>query len=141
MKYDTLTPLYPSTAYKTSKDLGAMRSVAVYAVATLSRALGVIEGAELHCKASKRLLWAEEGAANSAQSGAQALLNVATIYANRAGGPTDLTGLVEDAADRIWELSKASGNSWDPAPTFEELTDELSQAAGLVLALLIVYLS
>ena len=130
------TPLYPAAKYQTSKNLGDLRGVAVYAVATLSRALGTIEGAELDGKQAKRVVWAEMDASTSAQSGAQALQNVATIYANRAGGPTGLSGLVEDSAQRIWSLCQAQGKAADPAHIFEDLREELSQAAGLVLAAL-----
>lgn len=133
---NTLSPLYPSATYQTSKDLNAMRSVAVYAVATLARALGTIEGAQLDTKHANRVVWAEMDAATGAKSGAQALANVATIYANRAGGTTALTGQVDDAAGRIWQLAQRQATEADPSRTFDALREELSQAAGLVLALL-----
>ena len=131
---DTLTPLYPSAAYQTRKDSKTFHSVALYASATLARALGTIEGAELDAKHAQRTVWAEMDAAASGQSGAQALLNLATIYDNRAGGPTETGDALTAAAQEIWTLCAAQAEQADPAPTFSQLREALSNTTGMVIA-------
>jgi len=111
-----------------------LTSTAVYAVATLNRALGTIEGAELYTKAAKRAVWAEMDASTAAQTGAQAMLNLSTIYDNRQGGTTEVGADLRETALRIGTLCQSLGAGADPAPIFEELRDVLSTASGLVLA-------
>jgi len=130
------TPLYPSAAYVTSKSPKHLQSLALYASATLARALGEIDGAELAVRASTRMLWAEQSAATSSTSGAQALLNLANVYDNRAGGPTFIGDALRESAERIWNLSQAQATQGDPAPTFEALREELSTCTGTILSAL-----
>ena len=134
MNFDA--PLYPAAQAQTRKSAKDLTSKAVYAVATLSRALGTIEGAELYSKHAKRALWAEMDASTTAQSGAQALLNLATVYDNRAGGPTDTGAALAAAAQEVWTLCQSQATAAEPAPIFEDLREVLSTTAGLILAAL-----
>lgn len=134
MNFDT--PLHPAAQAQRSKSLQDFTSKAVYAVATLNRALGTIEGAEVHTKHAKRAVWAEMDASTAAQSGAQALLNLATIYDNRAGGPTETGAALAAAAQEVWTLCQSQATAAEPAPIFEDLREVLSTTAGLILAAL-----